>query len=98
MSQLMSMMGDIKRQIGIGIPGYTEDNHRRKEKEYVKAMTLRSSKVLSGPEKFTQGEPQKNTDNLNEEAPKVDGEPKLEEVVEAAIELEKEPIKKPGTT
>ncbi|KAL1081720.1 hypothetical protein V6Z11_D09G085400, partial [Gossypium hirsutum] len=49
MSQLMSMMGDIKRQIGIGIPSNTEDNARREGKEHVKAIALRPGKVLGSP-------------------------------------------------
>ncbi|KAA3473238.1 acidic leucine-rich nuclear phosphoprotein 32 family member B-like [Gossypium australe] len=48
-SQLMRMMGDIKRQIGTSIPSNTEDNRLRQGKEHVKAIALRLGKVLSSP-------------------------------------------------
>ncbi|KAA3462052.1 acidic leucine-rich nuclear phosphoprotein 32 family member B-like [Gossypium australe] len=54
MSQLMSKMGDIKSQIGIG-------------KEHVKVIALRSSKVLSILENPTQEMNKENTDDLQEE-------------------------------
>ncbi|KAA3487069.1 gag-asp_proteas domain-containing protein [Gossypium australe] len=52
MSQLISMMGDIKRQIGIGILINTEDDPRREGKEHVKAITLRSDLIEKVP-KYT---------------------------------------------
>ncbi|KAA3479631.1 bromodomain-containing protein [Gossypium australe] len=73
-------MGDIKRQIGIGIPSNTENNSRREGKEHVKAIALRSSKVLSSPENPTQEMNKENTDDLQEEPLEADDEPELEEV------------------
>ncbi|KAA3464070.1 Integrase, catalytic core [Gossypium australe] len=46
MSQLISMIEDIKRQIVTRIPSNIENNPQREGKEHVKAIKLRSCKVL----------------------------------------------------
>ncbi|MBA0726541.1 hypothetical protein Golax_002364 [Gossypium laxum] len=86
MSQLMSMMGDIKRQIGICIPSNTKDNPRREGKEQVKEIALRSSKVLSSPENPTQEVNKENIDDFHEEPLEADDEPELKEVVALVVE------------
>ncbi|KAA3462831.1 oligopeptide transporter 4-like [Gossypium australe] len=53
MSQLMSMMGDIKRQISTHIPSNTEDNPQREGKEHVKVIALRSVKLIEKGPKFS---------------------------------------------
>ncbi|KAA3473834.1 acidic leucine-rich nuclear phosphoprotein 32 family member B-like [Gossypium australe] len=93
MSQLMSMMRDITRQIGIGIPSNTENNPLREEKEHVKAIALRYGKVLSSPENPTKEMNKENTNDLQEEPLEVDDEPEPVEVVAPTIELEIETIK-----
>ncbi|KAH1032281.1 hypothetical protein J1N35_044455 [Gossypium stocksii] len=60
----MSMMGDIKRQIGTRILSNTEDDHRREGNEHVKAIPLYSSKVLSGPKTLTHEGTKENTEHL----------------------------------
>ncbi|KAA3487339.1 troponin T, skeletal muscle-like [Gossypium australe] len=47
MSQLINMMGDIKRQIGTSIPNNTKNNPRREGKEHVKVIALCSGKEES---------------------------------------------------
>ncbi|KAA3473330.1 acidic leucine-rich nuclear phosphoprotein 32 family member B-like [Gossypium australe] len=90
MSQLMSMMGDIKRQIGIGIPSNTEDNPRREGKEHVKTIALRSSKVLSSLENPTLEVIIKNIDDPQEVSPEAKDEPMREELMTLTAELERE--------
>ncbi|KAA3484741.1 acidic leucine-rich nuclear phosphoprotein 32 family member B-like [Gossypium australe] len=46
MNQLMSMMGDIKRKIGTGISGNTENNPRGEGKEHVKVIALHLGEIL----------------------------------------------------
>lgn len=48
--QLMSMIGDIKRQIDTRILSTTENNLRREGKKHVKAIELRLGKLLSRQE------------------------------------------------
>ncbi|KAA3483923.1 acidic leucine-rich nuclear phosphoprotein 32 family member B-like [Gossypium australe] len=84
MSQLMSMMGDIKRKIGMGIPSNTKDNPRREGKEHVIAIALHLGKVLSSP-KTT---PPKIIVSLE-----VENEPESKEVITLATKTEKESTK-----
>ncbi|KAA3470882.1 acidic leucine-rich nuclear phosphoprotein 32 family member B-like [Gossypium australe] len=84
--QLMSMMGDIKRQI-------TENNPRRGGKEHVKAITLWSGKVLSSQEHPTQEVDIQNTDDLQERSLEAEDEMKLEEVIAPIVEPGKETTK-----
>ncbi|KAA3483185.1 acidic leucine-rich nuclear phosphoprotein 32 family member B-like [Gossypium australe] len=94
MSQLMSMMEDIKRPIRTGIPSNTENNPWTERKEHMKTIALRSSKVLSSPNNPTQKENKEDTDYFREEDPqKADDEPEPEKVAEPVAELEDEPIK-----
>ncbi|MBA0804802.1 hypothetical protein Gohar_004369 [Gossypium harknessii] len=53
MSQLMSTMGDIKRQIGIIIPSNIENNPRREGREHVNEIVLRLVTTAVEPEKDT---------------------------------------------
>lgn len=92
MSQFMSMMSGIKRQIGTGIPNDTEDNPRREGKEHLKVIVLRSGKVLSSLGNLTQNKPKENNSDLSKGPLEVVDEPKSEEVVEPTAKLEKETI------
>ncbi|KAH1129433.1 hypothetical protein J1N35_000811 [Gossypium stocksii] len=49
MSQLRSMMGHIKRQIGSDIPNNMEYNPQKEGKELVKPKAFWSGKVLRNP-------------------------------------------------
>ncbi|KAA3461569.1 reverse transcriptase [Gossypium australe] len=81
-NQLMSMMRDIKMQIGTGIPRNTENNPLGKKKEHVKTIALHSGKVLSSSENPTQDEDKKDTKNLQEEPQQAETKPELEELLE----------------
>ncbi|KAA3480284.1 Aspartic peptidase [Gossypium australe] len=98
MSQLMIMMGDIKRQIDIDIPGNIENNARKEGNEHLKAIVLRSGKVLSSPETLTQEETKKSVEDLQEDPQEADEKPELEEVMELTAEPEKESKKEPTIT
>ncbi|MBA0789647.1 hypothetical protein Gotri_028142 [Gossypium trilobum] len=53
MSQLMIMMGDIKRQIGTDIPSSTENNSRTEGKEHVKERPLEAEDEPKSEEVIT---------------------------------------------
>ena len=89
----MRMMGDIKRQIGIGIPSNTENKLRRKGNEHVKAIALRSGNVLGSPEDPNQEVNIENTDDLQERPLKAKDESELEEVVAPEFEPDVETTK-----
>ncbi|KAA3477000.1 bromodomain-containing protein [Gossypium australe] len=90
MSQLMSMMGDIKRQIGTGIPSNIEDNPWREGKEHLKAIAFRSSKVLSSPEIPTLEETVDNIDEPQNNSLEMEDRPELKEKNAPAAEMGKE--------
>ncbi|MBA0670709.1 hypothetical protein Goklo_029767 [Gossypium klotzschianum] len=86
MSQLMSMMGDLKKQIGTNILSNTKNNLRRDIKEQVKVTALCSSKVLSISNN-TQEENEADEYDLREEIPqgedlKIEPETIIKSVVE----------------
>ncbi|KAA3466412.1 troponin T, skeletal muscle-like [Gossypium australe] len=83
-------MGDIKRQIGTGIPSNTEENLRREDKEHVKAIALRSDKVLYSLKPTTLETIVDNNDNPHEKH-KISQDSK--EVIISAVETEKEVTK-----
>ncbi|XP_040944267.1 glutamic acid-rich protein-like [Gossypium hirsutum] len=86
----MSMMGDVKRQIGKGIPSNIEDNPRRQGKEHMKEIALQSGKVLSSPETTTTKKIAKNNDDPQEKSLEAGDEPEPEEVTTSVAETEKE--------
>ncbi|XP_016738027.1 acidic leucine-rich nuclear phosphoprotein 32 family member B-like [Gossypium hirsutum] len=88
MSQLMSMMGDIKSQIDTGILSNTENNPRREGNEYVKAIVLRLGKLLNSLENPT---PEVNLENANDPQEKsVEAEDELEQDEEEKAHESKE--------
>ncbi|MBA0653625.1 hypothetical protein Goklo_020779 [Gossypium klotzschianum] len=93
MSQLMSVMGDIKRQIGIGIPSNMEDNPWRKGKEHVKAISLQLGKILSSPETNTLETIVEYNDDPQEVSLEVKNEPESKEVITPVAEKENEVTK-----
>ncbi|KAA3466621.1 acidic leucine-rich nuclear phosphoprotein 32 family member B-like [Gossypium australe] len=72
----MGMIRDIKRQIGTGIPSNTENNPRREENEYVKAITLRSNKEIPRNE---------NTELDPEKVAELKAEPETEPNIEPVL-------------
>ncbi|KAA3470408.1 acidic leucine-rich nuclear phosphoprotein 32 family member B-like [Gossypium australe] len=90
MSQLMSMMGDIKRQIGSDMPSNTDNNPRREGKENVKAIALYSGKVLSCLDNLPQEEIKEDTEDLQKDPQQVENELEPEEVAKSKEELIKE--------
>ncbi|KAA3474241.1 bromodomain-containing protein [Gossypium australe] len=93
MSQLMSMMRDITRQIGTSIPSNTENNPQKEENEHVKAITLYLGKVLNSPETLIQEETRESAKDLQEDPRKADKYPKQEKVTELAADPKKESTK-----
>ncbi|KAA3480731.1 troponin T, skeletal muscle-like [Gossypium australe] len=84
------MMGDIKRQIGTGIPSNTKDNPLRKGKENMKATALRSGSLLSSPKIPTPEVTMDNTDKLEDNSLEDGNEPEPEEENTPATETGKE--------
>ncbi|XP_017635792.1 uncharacterized protein LOC108477812 [Gossypium arboreum] len=86
-------MGDIKMQIGIGIPINAKNNPRRKGKEHVKAITLRLGKVLSSPKNPTSEVNMENADDPQEKSLETENELELEEKIAPAVEPKRKNIK-----
>ncbi|MBA0838033.1 hypothetical protein Goarm_010131, partial [Gossypium armourianum] len=95
MSQLMSIMGDIKRKIGIGVLSNTKNNPWRERKEHEKAITLRSGKVLSSLEKLAYEENKEDSEDLQGNSQETKNEPEPEEEAEPVVESEGKPINDP---
>ncbi|KAA3484988.1 bromodomain-containing protein [Gossypium australe] len=90
MSQLINMMGNIKRKIDTGIPSNMEDNPQREGKEHVKAIALQSGKVLSSPETTSSETIVEKSDEPQEVLLEAKDEPESKEVITPVVGTEKE--------